>query len=332
MRSRAVLNSREVCSNVTVLLGVSVLLLLGDTAAFGQAPASDPPAQHAMADAADQNRQLADQISELRAQVVRLQAVVQQTGPGKRVHPKSSMKMNPASNKGMGMMDEKSEMGMSAGKGAMPSGSAAMGMKDDQDEMGGMSPGGNAPKSPGMSMGDKKDGTSGMSMGGGSKTSPPSAPATGMGDMAPVGNVTMSAMPAASGGGTATMSGSSSATPGQAGASHLYHMGSNGFFLNHSRHITLTPDQKLTLNYVKGKAMLDHTSGQRRIDQGEQELYTLTGADQPDSSRIQAKIVEIEKVRADQRMNFIRAVADASNVLTPGQRKVLLGTGAATGR
>lgn len=315
MRSRAMLDGGEVCSNVTAILCVSVLLFLGGTAAFGQTSVSNPPAQHGMADAADQNRQLADQITELRAQVARLQAAVQQTGPGKKVRPKSGMKMNPASNKGMGIMDDTSEMGMSAGKGAMPSGSAAMGMKDDQGEMGGMSPGGNAPMSPGMSMGGEKDGMSGMSTNGRSKTSP--AP--------------MSTMPADAGG-TATMSGSSSAAPGQAGASHLYHMGSNGFFLNHSRHITLTPDQKLTLNYVKGKAMLDYTSLQRRIDQGEQELYTLTGADQPDSARIQAKIVEIEKLRADQRMNFIRAVADASNVLTPEQRKALLGTMAATGR
>lgn len=331
MRSCAVPNTGGVCSNVTAVLGVSVLFLLGGTAALGQAPASNPPAQHGMADAADQNRQLADQITELRAQVARLQAAVQQTGPGKKVRPKSGMKMNPASNKGMGMMDDKSDMGMSAGKGAMPSGSAAMGMKDDQGEMGGMSPGGNAPMSSGMSLGGEKDGMSGMSTGGRSKTSPAPAPAMGMGEMASGGNAAMSAMPAAAGG-AATMSGPSSATPGQAGASHLYHMGSNGFFLNHSQHVTLTPDQKLALNSVKGKAKRDYTAGQRRIDQGEQELYALTGADQPDSARIQAKIVEIEKLRADQRMNFIRAVADASNVLTPGQRKALLGTMAAAGK
>jgi Spy/CpxP family protein refolding chaperone len=206
----------------------------------------------------------------------------------------------------MGMMDGKSEMGMPAGQGAMTSGSAPMAMKDDQGQMAGMSPGGNTPMSPGMSMGDNKDGMSGMSMGGKSKTSP--APAAG---------------------GMAAMSGPPSATPGQAGTSNLYHTGSDGFFLNHSRHITLTADQKLTLNYVKGKAMLDQTSGQRSIDRGEQELYALTGAGQPDNARIQAKIVEIEKLRADQRMNFIHAVADASIVLTPEQRKTLAGTMAA---
>jgi Spy/CpxP family protein refolding chaperone len=168
-----------------------------------------------------------------------------------------------------------------------------------------------------------------MSMGGKSKTSLASASAVGMGEMASGGNAAKSAMPAAAGG-MAAMSGSSSATPGQAGASHLYHMGSNGFFLNHSRHITLTPHQKLTLNQFKKKAVLDQASEQGGIDRAEQDLYALTGADRPDNARIQAKIVEIEKLRADQRMNFIRAVADASNVLTPEQRKVLAGTMAAT--
>ena len=84
MRSRAVLKSREVFSSATAILGVSVLLLMGGTAAFAQAPASDPHAQHATTDAADQNKQLADQIAELRVQVARLQAAVQQTGPGKK--------------------------------------------------------------------------------------------------------------------------------------------------------------------------------------------------------------------------------------------------------
>ena len=56
----------------------------------------------------------------------------------------------------------------------------------------------------------------------------------------------------------------------------------------------------------------------------------MTGGDQPDNAKIQAKIAEIEKLRSAQRMNFIRAVEEASNVLTPDQRKVLVGTMTAT--
>jgi Spy/CpxP family protein refolding chaperone len=303
-----------------LVFGLSILLFSGAMTSFSQAPMA-PMGQPATIDAADQNKQLADQITELWGQVARLQAAVQQSGPGKKVNHRSGMKMSSASNKGMGMMDEKSEMGMTAAKGATAPGSAAMGMKDDQ---GGMVPGGNAPMSPGSMMNDKTE-MSGMPMGSSGKPSPAPDPAMGVGDKVSGGNAAMSAMPPAAGG-MATMSGPSSAMPGQADTSHLYHMGSNGFFLNHSRHITLTPDQRLTLNYVKEKEMLDRTSEQRGIDQAEQQLYALTGADQPDIAKIQAKIVEIEKLRADQRMNSIRAVATASNVLTPEQRKALVGT------
>ena len=93
--------------------------------------------------------------------------------------------------------------------------------------------------------------------------------------------------------------------------------------------VTLTPDQTMTLNRIKEKTMLERASSQRHIDQGEQELYALTGADQPDNSKIQAKVAEIEKTRGDQRMNFIRAVSDASNVLTHEQHLALMGTMAA---
>lgn len=262
-----------------------------------------PAGQAASTNGADQNKQLADQVTELRAQVARLQAAVQQNGSGSKTSAKSGMKMSPAAGKSMGMMGD---MGMAPKPG--------MAMKDDQGEMGAMPAGGNAP----MPMGDDKDEMSGMAMGGGKSTMSP-APAAAMG-------MCCGGSGAAGSGGMAAMNGSSSAMPGQAGASHLYHIGSNGFFLNHSQHITLTGDQKQTLNHLKEKAMLDRSYEQRRIDQGEQELYSLTGADQPDNGRIQAKVAEIEKLRAGERMNFIRSVEEASNVLTPEQRRALLGT------
>lgn len=113
----------------SAVFGASILLFSGAMTSFSQAPIS-PMRQPVTTNATDQNKQLADQITALRADIGRLQAAVQQTGPGKKVSPKSGMKMSPAPNKGMGMMDDKSKMGM-PGKGAMASGSAAMGMKDD---------------------------------------------------------------------------------------------------------------------------------------------------------------------------------------------------------
>ncbi len=272
-----------------------------------------PMAQAPAASAAEQNRQLSEQITALWAEVARLQAAVQRTEPGKRVAPSAPTSMSPAPGMGMGMgmMNGKNGMGMPPGQGAMtpapapapmPSG-GGMGM----DGMGAMPP----PAKPAMPQGG---GGMGM-MGDKAEMAMPPAGAMGMCCMGEMGG-----MPGAAGGAP------SSAMPGQPGSSHLYHVGSAGFFLNHSQHITLTPEQRLTLNHVKEKAMLDRASEQRQIDQGEQELYILTGADQPDNGRIQAKIVEIEALRADQRMSFIRAVSEANNVLTPDQRRALLGT------
>ena len=59
--------------------------------------------------------------------------------------------------------------------------------------------------------------------------------------------------------------------------------------------------------------------------QAEQELWQLTAADQPDAAKVEAKIREIEKLRGDERLNFIRAVGEAARLLTPEQTKQLLG-------
>ena len=41
---------------------------------------------------------------------------------------------------------------------------------------------------------------------------------------------------------------SQSALPGFLGASHLYHIGATGFFLDHPQHIALTLEQQAGLN------------------------------------------------------------------------------------
>lgn len=326
-------------SRASAMLGASVLLFSGAMTSYAQAPA-DPHAQHATAAAAGQNnQQLMNQIAELRAQVARLQAAVQQTGPGNKSNANSGMPTGTAGkSRSMGAMG-----GMApASNAAMPSGGGGMGMMGNKGGMGGMAPGGKAAMPPGgggMGMMDDKGEMGGMSTGG--QDSMPSAPASAMGMccMGEMGGMSggagggMSGMGGGAtprGGGMAAMSSPSSAMPGQSGASHLYHVGSTGFFLNHSQHITLTADQKYTLNRLKERAMLDRASGQRKIDQAEQELYTLTGADQLDNSKVQGKIGEIEKLRAEQRMNFIRAVGEASNVLTHDQHQALMGTMAAS--
>ena len=51
----------------------------------------------------------------------------------------------------------------------------------------------------------------------------------------------------------------------------------------------------------------------------------LTAADQPDAAKIEAKLAAIGKLRGDERLAFIRAVGDASKILTDEQRKILTG-------
>lgn len=72
--------------------------------------------------------------------------------------------------------------------------------------------------------------------------------------------------------------------------------------------------------------LLERASVDRRVEEAEQQLWTLTAADSPDAGKIEAKVREIEKLRSDQRLNYIRAVGEAGRVLTAEQQASLLGT------
>ena len=120
----------------------------------------------------------------------------------------------------------------------------------------------------------------------------------------------------------------SSAMPGVPGVSRLYHIGATEFFLNHPEHITLTTKQQTALNRIKQKALLSKSTAQRKIEEAEQELWELTGADEPDAAQIQVTVQAIEKLRGEQRMAFIQSVSEAAKVLTDEQRQMLLGSGA----
>jgi Spy/CpxP family protein refolding chaperone len=117
-----------------------------------------------------------------------------------------------------------------------------------------------------------------------------------------------------------------SVLPGFPGTSHLYHVGSTGFFLDHPQHITLSIEQQKRLHPIKEQALLDKQSAERKVQEAEQQLWKLTAVEQPDVAQIEAKVREIEKLRADQRLAFIRAVGAAAKVLTEEQMKILLGT------
>jgi len=239
------------------------------------------------------DKNLASQIAELHAKVAKLEAALAKSQPsvpgmGSMADKKPAM--------GMGMMGDDMMAGMGGKKMGM-----GMGMMD-MDEMKGM----------GAMGGDK----AGM----------------GMMDMDMMEMMGMMGMAPKTGGGMAGMKSMSkmqmkAALPSFPGASHIYHVGATDFFLNHPEHIDLTSKQKGDLGRLKEKAVLSKTSAQRKIDEAEQELWIMTSADEPAAAKIEGKIQEIEKLRGDQRMAFIRAVGDAAKLLTDEQRHALLGTG-----
>jgi Spy/CpxP family protein refolding chaperone len=116
--------------------------------------------------------------------------------------------------------------------------------------------------------------------------------------------------------------------PGFPGASHIYHVGASGFFLDYAAAIKLTTNQQAALNGIKEKSIGDLAAAQRQIDQAEQELWMLTSSDRPDPMTLETKVREIERLKGDQRIAFIRSVGEAARVLTDDQRAALLGTGA----
>lgn len=124
---------------------------------------------------------------------------------------------------------------------------------------------------------------------------------------------------------------SSSVLPGIPGVSRLYHIGATGFFLNMPPQVTLTIKQKEALNRMKRSALLGKSTAQRQIGEAEQELWELTGVDEPDFDQIQAKVHAIEKLRSAQRMAFIVSVGKAAEILTNEQRQALIGAGEPAG-
>lgn len=122
-----------------------------------------------------------------------------------------------------------------------------------------------------------------------------------------------------------TSSATSSELPGFPGASHIYHIGATGFFLDHQDITSLTPEQQTALNGIKEAALSNQSTSERKIDQAEQELWLLTSSDKPDIASIEAKSKEIESLKTEKRLAFIRAVGEAAKVLTPDQRSILLG-------
>jgi Spy/CpxP family protein refolding chaperone len=307
-----------------LLGGMAVMGLVLSVPLAGNAQdKADPNVKHQHPDQKDQAKDLADQVRDLQAKIARLEAALKQ---GHKGTPPAAPDAGGMGGMPMGMMGgQKSGMGM-MGMGGME------GMKPDQmmDQM--MQNMGQMMQMMGQMQGKGMGGGMGMmdmmkgGMGSGKK---------GMGGMGMEDDMEMMGMMGKAGLGQDTMKGmkgmgtiqKTATLPGFPGASHIYHIGATGFFLDHPEHVMLTTKQQAALNAVKERALLEKSTSQRKIDEAEQELWTLTASDQPDATKIDAKVREIEKLRGDQRLAFVRAVGEAAKVLTDEQRQALLGTG-----
>ncbi len=103
---------------------------------------------------------------------------------------------------------------------------------------------------------------------------------------------------------------------------HLYHLGAVAFFLDHEE-LLLTAAQRTKLAATRETAVLGHATTQRKIDQAEQDLWSLTSADRPDANRVEAKLTEIARLSTQQRMDYIRAIGQAVAQLPEAQQKML---------
>lgn len=287
----------------------------------GAQPMQTPPG-HPVSDGEvrDGHADLVNKVAGMRADIVVLQAAlasasgVERAGTSAARASMGSGQMQPAQS----VQSQPMPAGGSGGAGGMPGMSGAGGqpvsggmgameddaMPDDAMQMEGM--GG------GASGGGAMGGMSGGGGGGGMKMDGMMR-MMGMGDM-PMG-----------GAGSPAAMNMPSALPGFPGASHIYHVGATGFFLDHPGHITLTLEQQSMLSQQKERALLQQADLQRSVEQGEQELWVLTAADQPDAMAIEQKVQEVARKQGEQRLAFIRAVGEAAKVLSEEQRRQLTG-------
>ena len=110
----------------------------------------------------------------------------------------------------------------------------------------------------------------------------------------------------------------------ESGPPALLHIGAKGFFLDRPQTFTPRADQAKILNDIKERTTMEMMATDKKIQEAEQRLWKLTASDHPDLAEIEAKTHEVEKFRADQRIGFIHAVAEAASLLTDEQKESLL--------
>ena len=113
-------------------------------------------------------------------------------------------------------------------------------------------------------------------------------------------------------------------TTGESGPAALMHIGAKGFFLDRPQTFTPRADQAKTLGEIKERSAMEMMAADKKLQENEQQLWKLTASERPDLAGIEAKVREVEKLRAEQRIAFIRSVSEAANLLTTEQKETLL--------
>jgi hypothetical protein len=183
---------------------------------------------------------------------------------------------------------------------------------------GGMNPGARPP----MGMGDKK----GMSAMGPGMMGEMGKMMGGMGAMGAAGApATASSMPAAGMAKSGSPEAPAEIKPVTVDSLSLYQIGEKEFFIDQAEKITFTTKQHDLLVRIKEHALSNQAITRERIGQAERDLWFLTSAEDPDAVKIKTLVRQIEKLRGDERIDFIDHIGKATGVLTIEQRHVLLG-------
>ena len=102
-----------------------------------------------------------------------------------------------------------------------------------------------------------------------------------------------------------------------------------GFALRHRQELSLTPQQVETLKKLgmDSRRAAIRAAADRKVAQ--LDLVSLRQSDPVDMGKVEAKVREIERLRADSRLAAIRTDEQAKAQLTPEQREKLKGLAAA---
>ena len=101
------------------------------------------------------------------------------------------------------------------------------------------------------------------------------------------------------------------------------------FILDHREQLALTPEQATRLETLRQEFTRESIRRDADLRIAEMDLTALLGQSPLDQAKVEAKIRELEKLRADLRIARIRTLEQGRAVLTPEQRtklQALLGT------